>query len=297
MTLKRLFATLLIWAACIAGAHAQLSVTLQLPRTMYLVDEPLTATLNITNRAGREIVLEDNARDGTWCLFQIKAVRGGYVPSRRPDLTFPSISIPAGETVSRSVNLTELYDLNESGQYRIRACVNFAPTRSQFWSEPVVASTDSGKLLWSQTVGVPDGRPDAGAFRTFSLLTLQRQDGIYLFAKLEGKEEGIRFPTYALGRLLGAMQPQPEFDDANNLYVFHATNDTSYTLSQIDVATGKMGQALYKSSIAGRQGRPSMRRSRDGHLTIAGGVRVAEEEIAAESSPTKARLTDRPAGF
>jgi hypothetical protein len=93
------------------------------------------------------------------------------------------------------------------------------------------------------------------------------------------------------------MQPQPEFDDANNLYVFHATNDTSYTLSQIDVATGKMGQALYKSSIACRQGRPSMRRSRDGHLTIAGGVRVAEEEIAAESSPTKARLTDRPAGF
>jgi len=279
------------------SAQAQLTVTLELNRSMYLVDEPIKATLNIKNLAGRDIILEDTPADGPWCLFQIKTVRGGYVPSRKANLSFPPIEIPVGETISRTIDLTELYDINDPSQFRIRACVTFPPTHKQFWSEPALITTDTGKLLWNQTVGVPDGRPSAGAYRTFSVISHQRTDGVFLFAKLEGKEEGIRFACYPLGRVLAAMQPQAQLDDNNNLYVFHAVNDTSYMLTQIDVATGRMGQAPYKSAIANRQGRPSMRRSRDGQLVISGGIQVTDTEIAAETSPTKSRLSDRPAGF
>lgn len=296
MSLKFLVSLLVAWAVSLVAAQAQITVSLQLPRSNYLVDEPLKATLTITNLAGREITLEDNPQDGPWCFFQVKALRGEHIPSRKSNLTFPPLRIPVGESVSRQVDLTELYRIDEAAQLRIRACVNFAPTHNQFWSAPLNVTTDSGRLLWSQTVGVPDGRPGEGRYRTFSLLTHQRPDGIYLFAKLEGKEEGLRFGCHPLGRLLSAMQPEPELDAENNLYVFHANSESSYMLSQVDVGTGQMGQALYKS-INGRRGRPHMRKAQSGQLFVTGGVRVLEEEKNGASKPDQALLTDRPVGF
>lgn len=279
-------------------ADAQIAVKLSLPRSSFLLDESLKATLTIQNLAGRDLTLEDNTRDGPWCLIQIKAIRGDYIPSRKTGLTYPPLLVPSGQSVSRSIDLMELYTLNDPGQYRIRACINFAPTQQQFWSEPALFSTDSGKLLWNQTVGVPDGRPNAGAFRTFSLILHQRHEGAFLYAKLEDRGEGIRYPSYPLGRMLAAMAPQHQLDDANNLYVFHALSDTSYMLSQIDVASGRLGQAPYKSALPYRQGRPSLRRSTTGELGIVGGLRVSSEEIAEENAPSKQpRLSDRPPGF
>lgn len=297
MTLKPLLACIAAWMALALCASGQITVSLETPRSVHLADEPLKANLTIRNLAGRDILLEDNPKDGPWCLFQVKAVRGGYIQSRKSGLTFPPIEIPAGESITRSIDFAELYDINEAGQFRVRACINFPLTQKQFWSEPIVFKTESGKLLWTETVGIPDGRPSAGAFRTFSLISHQRNDGIFLYAKLEGKEEGIRYAAYPLGRVLAAMQPQTQLDDDNNLYVFHANSDTSYTLSQIDVATGKMGQALYKSTAPNRQGRPSLKRSKTGQLIIAGGARIADEELAKESSPSRARISDRPEGF
>jgi hypothetical protein len=291
---------LCLWAVLLSPtpAAAQITVKLSFPRSSYLLDESLKATLTIQNLAGRDLTLEDNTRDGPWCLIQIKAVRGDYIPSRQPGLTYPPLSIPTGQTVSRSIDLTELYGLQDTGQYRVRACINFAPTQQQFWSEPAIVSTDSGKLLWTQTVGVPDGRPNAGAFRTFSLFLHQRNEGSFLYAKLEDRGAGVRYPSYPLGRMLAAMAPQHELDDANNLNVFHALSDSSYMLSQIDVGTGRLGQAPYKSALPHRQGRPSLRRSTTGALGIVGGLRVSSEEIAEESAPSKQpRLSDRPPGF
>ena len=41
-------------------AAAQVSVHLQINKKSYLIGEPITATLNITNRSGRQLVLSSN---------------------------------------------------------------------------------------------------------------------------------------------------------------------------------------------------------------------------------------------
>jgi hypothetical protein len=96
--------------------------------------------------------------------------------------------------------------------------------------------------------------------------------------------------------MLTAMPPQMQTDRDNNLYVFHAVNDDTYTLSQIDVATGRSGQANYRSKTP-RNGRPSLRREPDGRLVISGGIRITAEEIAPSTAPDRSKLSDRPAGF
>ena len=153
-----------------------------------------------------------------------------------------------------------------------------------------------GKTIWTMTVGVPEGREGSGNARTFSVVSHQRKEGVFLFARLEDKASGWRFPPYSLGRVLTAMEPQTKLDRENNLYVFHATSEDSYSLSQIDVANGRFGQALYRSKTP-RAGRPRLESQAEGRLVIAGGIRVSESELAAQKSPTRARLSERPEGF
>lgn len=273
------------------AAWGQIQATLQFPRTTYLLNEPTTAKLTITNLSGRDLFLEDSPEHGPWCQLEVKNLRGGHVSPRRDHLAFPALSIPSGQSVSRNVLLTDFFHLPQPGQYQLRANIFFAPTRSTFYAQSSFTA-DAGKLEWTQTVGVPEGRENAGEYRTFSLLSHQRSEGIFLFATLEGKSEGIRFPPYPLGRMLSAMRPQAQVDPRNNLYVFHALSDAEYVLSQVDVDTGRFGQARYRSATP-RGGRPTLARNEDGKLAILGGMRISDAEIEAQNSG-RVLLSDRP---
>jgi hypothetical protein len=272
-------------------ASGQIQISLQFPRSTYLLNEPTVAKLTITNLAGRDLYFENSPSSGPWCQLELKNLRGGYISPNRNDVSFPPLSVPAGQSVARSVALTEFFRLPQPGQYQLRASIRFEPTQSTFFAQSSF-SADAGKLEWSQTVGVPDGRRNAGEYRTFSVISHQRSEGVFLFATLESKSEDIRFTPFPLGRMLSAMPPQAQLDWKNNLNVFHATSDSEYILSQVDVDTGRFGQARYRSATP-RGGRPSLARNDEGRLAVLGGVRITDEEIQAAKSG-RVMLSDRP---
>jgi len=296
MKLRFIPALCFVWVLLQSFASAQINVEFQFPRSTYLVDENAAATLRLTNMAGRDITLGEKTEAGPWCQIQVTAIRGQAPPLRQSNPEFPPLFIKAGETIARSVNINEIYDISLPGLYRVKASITFTEGRNQIVTAPAFITTDPGKTIWSTTVGVPEGRDNSGAVRTFSVIQLQRKEGIFLYAKLQDSHEGWRFPPYLLGRMLSAMRPQAEIDRENNLYVFHAVDDESYMLSQVDVATGRSGQAIYRSKTP-HNGRPNLNRSADGRLLITGGIRVSEQDVASRNSPDRSKLSDRPAGF
>jgi hypothetical protein len=208
----------------------------------------------------------------------------------------PPLFSPAGETVSRTIPLHEFFELPSTGQYRAKVSISYGSSRTQFVTPAAFFSMDPGHKIWSTTVGVPEGQQNAGAPRVFSVLSLQRREGMFLYAKLENQEDGMHFPPYFLGRMLAAVAPQMQIDRDNNLYVLHASSDDTYILSQVDVASGRSGQAVYRSKTP-RAGRPSLSRQPDGKLAISGGIRVSEDELNARTTPDRAKLSSRPEGF
>jgi hypothetical protein len=96
--------------------------------------------------------------------------------------------------------------------------------------------------------------------------------------------------------MLAAVPPQMQTDRDNNLYVLHASSDDTYILSQIDVSTGRSGQAVYRSKTP-RAGRPSLLRQPDGKLAISGGIRVTEEELSGSPNQDRSKISSRPEGF
>jgi len=273
-------------------AKAQLSVSLTFERSNFLVDERAIATLKVTNLSGHELVLEETQDGGAWCQIDVGAVQGASPSKLTNTPTIVPVFINSGETIARSIDVNALYSLSNPGQYRVKARINYGQN-TQFVTPPVYFTMEPGKTIWTMTVGVPQGREGGGNLRAFSVVSHQRKEGVFLFARLEDKDAGWRYPPYPLGRVLTAMEPQSQLDRDNNLYVFHATSDDSYVLSQVDVASGRFGQALYRSKTP-RAGRPRLERQPDGRLVIAGGLRVSEEEITAQKSPSRARISDRP---
>jgi hypothetical protein len=276
--------------------RAQINAVLRFPHETYLAGEQVLATLTVSNQAGRDITLKSGVTEDSWCLVQVHAMRGEAPTHRSPSPVIPPLFIPAGETVSRTIPLHEFFELPSTGQYRAKVSISYGPARAQFVTQSAFFNVDPGHKIWSTSVGVPDGQQNEGVPRLFSVLSLQRREGMFLYGKLENQQDGFYYPPYFLGRMLAAVPPQMQTDRDNNLYVLHASSDDTYILSQIDVATGRSGQAVYRSKTP-RAGRPSLLRQPDGKLAISGGIRVTEEELSGSPTQDRSKISSRPEGF
>ncbi len=293
--MKTLFPALLAilaFAIAVPPAHSQISVGLGIKRRIFMVHEPVIATVTLTNNSGRDLTLADTA-ELQWFGFQITGANDSIVPPRNPDYKLDPISLRPGETVKRSVNLNTLYSLGEFGLFRIRATIYSDDFKKVFTSRPGSIELTEGRHISSQTIGVPQNQENAGKMHTFSLLKHQQGENTMLYVRIEDRDEGVIYGTYALGRLLEGVPPQAQFDASNNFYVLQLIGQRAYVLSKIGVNGEFLGQTNYSAPKT----RPTLRRLADGTLQIIGGRR--EDAVAQNTAPAEppAKLSDRPPGL
>lgn len=284
-TLVLLFTSL----AATLTAHGQVSVDLQIKRRNFLRYEPVVATVSVTNLSGRDLKLEDGGTQ--WFGFQINnGSTENIIPPRNPDYHLDGLELKAGESVKRTVDLNTLFALGEFGVYKIKATIYSAQLDKFFASRPDAIGISEGHVVWQQSVGVPDGYPNAGATHVISLVSFQDTAHKNLYARIEDRETGTIFCTQQIGPMLDGNEPQVQFDTANNLYVLLATGPKIYTLSKFGVNGDFQGQTNYTST----KSRPQLRRLASGNLQISGGHREAVQTTASIPTP---KLSDRPAGI
>jgi hypothetical protein len=282
----KLFLTCIAMLTALAsGAHAQLAVTLDLERTLYLRGEPIEATVRIRNLAGKDVMLRD-LPGHQWFGFQVERGADNPIGPYDPNYQNPVANILAGETVERKVSLLKLYPINELGSYKVQAAIYFPETKKYMVSEKLPVEITEGKNIWSQTVGVPPDKDGGGTFREMELLSFQLPKERALYVRVTEQDTGDILGTYPLGQMLVGMNPATEFDDQNTLHVFHMVGPNTYWLSKIGVNGEWLGQTIWNSA----KGRASLRKKPDGSLVIAGASRKQERAGA----PPIPKLSDRP---
>ena len=282
---------LLFFFLAASAAHAQITVSLSIKERFYLAHEPVIATVNVTNLTGREITLSDSSQS-QWFGFRIVAEDERIIPPRDLKYHLSPLTLKAGETVKRSVNLNQLYEMGDVGTFRIQSTIYFDGLDKYFTSRPTHIEVNEGHVIWRQTAGVPEGMPGAGQLRVFTLLSHQMGEFNTLYVRIEGKDDGTNYCTTAIGHLLDNIQPQAEFDSSNNLYVLHLTGTRAYSLTKF-TPNGQFGG---QTSYTAPKTRPTMRKTADGALQIIGGRRAAPiaPNPAMVSIP---KISDRPAGL
>ena len=288
--MKRLLLLLLLCAALVP-AHGQLAVGLNIKRRMYMMYEPMLATVSVTNNSGRELMLDDTDQ-GQWFSFAITTREGRTVPPRNPDYKLEPLHMQPGETVKRTVNLTELYQISDFGMHKIRANILLSGADRYFSSNSETVELTEGRVIWKQTVGVPSTElTQEDTSRTFTLLTLEHEDGKYLYVRVMGVDDDVVYGCYSLGKLIDGIKPETQFDRGNNLWVLQLVGQKTYFLSKIGITGEFQGQSTYVTPKA----KPYLRKLADGTLQMVGAVR--QERVATQDAPPVPKLSDRPAGL
>jgi hypothetical protein len=272
----------------VTAADAQIQVDLKFKRLQYIAYEPVVANVAITNLAGRDIELRD-ADGQSWLGFEIAGSEEQPIAPLSAAKREPPLKIKAGQRVTRQIDLTPLYPIQEFGAYHVRTNVYFADLGKFFYSATRVFEVTDARPIWQQTVGVPDGVAGAGEVRTYSLMTNRFPDHTSLYVRVQNKDTSVVYATYSLGRTIAFEQPQAEIDHANQLHVLHCAAPRTWSYSRI----GLNGELLEHSSFMETKTRPRLVHSGNGDITVRGGM----AEAPAQSSRSKVpKLSARPPG-
>ncbi len=291
---KRLLLTLALFLLAAAGAHAQITLRIELPRRTYILYEPIVATVSVTNRTGQDIILRDTESQ-PWFGFEILGENGSSVPPNNLDYHIAPLAMGSGETVKRKINLTTLYALSEFGSYNVRATVYYAPLDRYFSSAKDSLQLSDGNVIWEQTVGAPaDSEGAGGGYRQLSLLTHRTDRRTLLYYRVLDRDGGRVFATEPLGQVVMGQPPGIMLDAGNRLHVLQLIAPKTYIYSRITPDGALLGQ----NTILAVKERPELRQVAGGAVGVKGGV-VEELAAADAAAPVSARpkLSERPPGM
>lgn len=281
-----LLVLLLVGGAAERGA-AQINVDISFKRKMFVLYEPIIAVVSIDNLSGRRLVL-DNVDNHRWFGFNIETGDGRPVPPNNPDYELAPVAIEPGEKLSRAVNITPLFPLQEFGPYRVKATV-YAGAFSRFFSSRSqnIEITD-GRPIWQEVVGVPggDGPP---SLRTITLLSHKLSRSTRLYARIEDKEGGKIYAMHQLGSFLTFGRPEVMLDLRNEIHVLQNSAPKQFLYTHLGLSGEILGQQAYLES----GGRPRLVKDGHGEVQVAGGraYTPGEEEAQAEMAD---KAGDRP---
>ncbi len=274
-----------------SAANAQIKVGISMKRKLYVVYEPIIATITLTNLAGRDLVLRDSGVHH-WFGFNIVTAQGRIVPPINPNYALPSLSIATGDTVRRTVNLTPLYGIRAPGLYRIKPLVYSEAFGRYFSAQAMNVQIVQGQLIWHQMIGVPSGMNGAGELRMVKLLTLRGTKDKTLYFQMENSDEGVVYAMYRLGRLVQSQEPEVVIASDNSVHVLQLAAPRTYLYSVVRANGDLLGQKRYASS----RRPPHLDRLADGSIGIVGGVEEVQPQLP-EGVTVRPKLSDRPSGL
>ena len=265
-----LLASAALFVSCMLSGHlgAQVVVDLSLRRNLYIAYEPLLATIRITNLSGNRLLLAD-VEGKKWFGFQIETLDGRPIPPTDPNYEIDPVQLGSGESITRTINLTQLYPMSDFGSYRIRATVYSAELSKFFSSPPLTVEITEGRLLWQQTVGVPGMEGVNGSSRTISLLSHRITERTDLYLRIEDKSSGIVYCTHRLGDFISYGKPEIMLDPSNTIHVLQNNIPREFIYSKVSL-NGKILERI--SYNAPKDRRPQLVRLQDGTITVAGGI-------------------------
>ncbi len=268
-------------------ACAQVRVDISFKRKLYVLYEPIIATVTINNLSGQPLLL-DNAGQSRWFGFNIETSDGRLVPPINPDYELAPAAVGPGEKLSRAVNLTPLFPLRDYGLYRVKATVYVPAFGRYFSSPPLGVEITEGRQIWQEVVGVPgaDGRPE---LRTISLLSHKFSRSTRLYVRIEDRERGKVFATHQLGPFLTFGRPQVLLDARNEIHILQNSSPKQFIYTHL----GLQGEVLAQSSYREVGSRPLLAKQAGGSVAVVGGkVYTPGEDEQAEAAADK--LGDRP---
>ncbi|WP_338684301.1 hypothetical protein [Haloferula helveola] len=282
---RRILSVLALLAAFAVQASAQVSVDLRFQKTSFLAGEPIPVTVSLTNLSGADLTFAGSVRK-PWIDFIVNSTRGVPLsPLGKP--AFGAVKIPAGKTVAKSVDLTELYAFSEIGNFSVYSIVRLPnQTTGGYQSKRHLFTITTAKPYWSQVVGVPGKTGRSNEFRLVQF-TAGRKNQLY--AQVADAKTGRILRTHHLGEVLMLKKPTVAVDSSLNMHILYLITPTFWGHARISPDGSFIGRDLYKPGATD----PGLARLEDGTIKAVGGVPY-DPKAEAEAREKNRKASDRP---
>lgn len=280
------FIALACFFICATPASAQLSATLKLSKRQYLAGEPIKALITITNYAGQPLTFASDGRT-QWLDFVVKNNQAESV-TPLASATFGKITIAAGQTMAREVDLAQTYQLSEPGTYSVSAVVHMPGSATEGTSTNRVSFNQSpGAPFWTQKVGIA-GR--GNQTREFRILNFSGDEKDQIYAQIIDNRTGQNIRTFLLGDVLMLRKPLVTVDRSQRMHVMFLATPTMWVHCQIDTDGKLVKRELHQR---GDQGDPQLLTFSDGSVKV--GNSIPYDQKAVEAAKAKIhKASDRP---
>jgi hypothetical protein len=169
----------LSWAASV---HAQMQVILALDKKCYVCFEPILATVQVTNRSGRDVMLGTTSTT-PWLNFYLASIGGDRILPYA-DLPRPKPQILAhGQSIKQTISLGLHYALADWGNYSVRAVCSFGSVQNSYTSNTIAFGVADGTEFWKDQLGIPLGGGKV-VTRQYSLLNVQSNNQVELYVRV-----------------------------------------------------------------------------------------------------------------
>lgn len=278
-------------ALLVPEAGAQYMIKLTLDKKTFLSQEPMRATVELSNNSGTDVVMGGPANTN-WMSFQLEDATGRQYPPVGVEVEEPFV-FKAGAAMKRQIQMSENHAIAEIGPYSVTAVVYHAPTQSYYQSNRVSFTVTDVKAFWEQDFGVPQGLQDAGRVRKYSLHVLREDNGSRLYFRLTDDRSQMRVATYSLGPVNLALDPSFTLDPQNRLQTFFLAAPQIFVHCIIGPDGKLVSRKYYKE---GKDNRP-MLATRAGEIFVAGGILFDPSAPAVTPQSTGRSASQRPPGL
>lgn len=266
--------------------EAQIKASLGMSKKEYIAHEPVIATVTLTNNAGRDLLIHTDGRTTlNWLDFEIKNSRGTAL-SPLAAMNFGAVTIPAGRSITRSVDLTGTYRVTELGRFRCKAVIRLPEGGGQFVTNTAYFNVTQGRRVYSQRVGDP-ARGNVREYR-LSIHNTSRKSSLYVH--LIEIRTGRTMQAFRMGDVITSKTPKATVDRVNNLHVLFLTAPGIYAHGTVS-PDGKHLGTKYYNPAPGRK--PALATFKDGEVVISGGISY-DPKAAAQSRARLRKLSERP---
>jgi hypothetical protein len=270
------------------AAHAQLTTSLKLNKQQYLAGEPVIAVVTITNHAGRDLTFYGDGRI-EWLDFILKDRRGESLTGKAKG-RFGKMTIPAGRSMSRQVDLSSQFSLTEPGSYSAVAIVHMPGNVGEGSSTNRVTFNQSpGSAYWKQKVGIP-GR--GNQTREFRVINFSGDNSTQIYVQVIDGRTGQNVRTFPLGDVLLLRKPLVTVDRHQRLHLMYLATPTMWIHCQVDTDGKLVNRQVHER---GASGDPQLLTLADGSVHISNS-RPIDLKAAAEAKAKIRKASDRPPG-
>ncbi len=244
--------------------QAQLSVVLSAEKSSFLLYEPITMSIKVTNISTEQLAL-DNPGDRPWLSFLIQAADRRKIRAESALKVEPFLLDP-GKSRIVSVDLTPHYAIRDSGQYTVQATVEL-PGRRSFMTDALTLNIGKGEVL------ITKAYLNSGSQRVISLVRFIDMRDSTLYLRVEEPKENLVYSTLKLGRTVSFTNPQLRIDLSRNIHILHPVGARLYRYTHTDAD----GQLITQEDREVGPEPLALRPREDGRIEFVGGKKLTKD--------------------